>query len=80
MVSLVLTLHLAYVHGAYHFDVWPYRSGNKAAFNAAVAKMKTPQGTDSIRLMLFGIGAALMGTAEFFALPVSEVAASTRSG
>ncbi len=65
VVSLAFTLHLAYVHGAYHFDVWPYRSGNKAAFNAAVAKMKTPQGTDSTRLMLFGIGAALMGLLSF---------------
>ncbi len=29
MVSIALTLHLAYVHGAYHFDVWPYRVANK---------------------------------------------------
>ncbi len=36
-----------------------WQTSEQAAFNAAVAKMKTPQGTDSIRLMLFGIGAAL---------------------
>jgi hypothetical protein len=65
VVSIALALYLAYGHGAYHFDVWPYRSGNKAAFNAAVAKMKAPQGPDSTRLMLFGIGALLMGLLSF---------------
>ncbi len=60
LVSILLTLYLAYGHGAYNFDVWPYNSGNKAAFNSAVNKIKNASGADWDRITFFGVGAGLM--------------------
>ena len=60
LVSITVTLYLAYGHGAYNFDVFPYSAGNKRAFDAAVSVMKGASGTSWERMSLFCVGAGLM--------------------
>jgi hypothetical protein len=61
VISGAYTIYLAYVYGAYNFNVYTFNGGNRTIYNTVVTMLQTPFGPDWKRAGFFGIGAVIAG-------------------
>ena len=65
VLSMAITIKMAYTRGAYNFGAWEFQSGNQTIFNNMVDKLKHPKFPDWPRMEFFGLGAAACAFVSF---------------
>lgn len=59
-INIFLVLYMGYTHGAYNFTEYPFTRYAPSLYDSIVTTIKTPEPASWERMVLFGIGGAIM--------------------